>query len=94
MSGGGSAFHVTATGVIASSGGGVLHVVNVNTGASGATLTLYDGASTAGAEVAVISAAAPVGFTYDAALNKGLYAAVSGTLDATVVILPNDQYAP
>ena len=94
MSTGGSAFHVTATGVIAGSGGGVLHVVNVNTGASAATLTLYDGTSTSGAVIAVISAAAPLSLPYDAVLNKGLYAAVSGAIDVTVVILPNDQYAP
>ena len=94
MSAGGSAFHVTASGLIASSGGGVLHVAAVNAATSAATLKLYDGTSTSGAVIAEITASAPVGLTYDAVLNDGLYAAVSGTLDATVVILPNDQYSP
>lgn len=91
---GGSAFHVTASGVIAGQGGGVLHLVVVNTGNTGATLTLYDGTSTSGAKIAGIAAAATASLTYDAVLNSGLYAAVSGTVDATVVILPNDSYAP
>jgi hypothetical protein len=91
---GGSAVHVTASGVIAETGGGILHVANVNTGVSAATLTLYDGTSASGAKIATISAAAPVGLVYDAVLNNGLYAAVSGAIDVTVVILPNDQYSP
>lgn len=91
---GGSAFHVTATGVIASGGGGILHSVCVNTGASGATLTLYDGTSASGAKIAAIAATASFCLTYDAVLNAGLYAVISGSIDVTVVILPNDQYAP
>jgi hypothetical protein len=73
---------------VASAGGGILHTVCVNTGASGATLTLYDGASASAAKIAAIAATAPSCFTYDAVLNAGLYAAVSGSIDVTVTILP------
>lgn len=83
----GSAFHLTASSVVASGPGGVLHTVCVNTGSSGATLTLHDGTDSSGAVIAVISAAAPLCLTYDAGLVTGLYAAVSGTLDATLTLL-------
>jgi hypothetical protein len=79
---------VTATGPVAESGGGILHTVVINTGVSAATVTLYDGTSTAGAVIAVVSAAAAGTFIYDAVLHKGLYVALSGSPDVTVVILP------
>jgi hypothetical protein len=86
---GGSAFHVTASGAVSSGPGGILHTVCVNTGASGATLTLYDGTSTSGAKIAAVAATAPLCLTYDAELNAGLYAAVSGSIDVTVTVLPS-----
>lgn len=89
---GGSAFHVTATGVVTSGGGGVLHTVTVNTGASGATLTLYDGTSASGAEIAAVAATSTFTLTYDAMLNKGLYAAVTGSIDVTAVVLPPERF--
>lgn len=85
---GGAARHITATGIVDSAGGGILHTVTVNTGASGATVTLYDGTSASGAEIAAIAATTTVTLTYDAVLAKGLYAVVSGAADVTVVILP------
>jgi hypothetical protein len=85
---GGTALHVTGTGVIKSGPGGILHTVTVNTGASGATLALYDGTSAEGAVIAVIAATATVSLTYDASLNEGLYAVVSGDIDVTIVIIP------
>ena len=85
---GGSAFHVTATGVVDSGPGGILHVVAVNAATSGATLTLHDGGSSSGPVIAAVTASAPVGLTYDAVIVNGLYGVVSGTIDATVVILP------
>lgn len=89
---GGSAFHVTASGPVASGGGGTLHTVCVNTGASGGALALYDGTSTSGPQIAVIAATSPICLTYDAALNAGLYAAVSGAIDVTVTILPPGRF--
>ena len=82
---------MTASGPVAESGGGVLHSVNVNTGASGATVTLQDGTST-GPVIAVIDASAVHTFLYDAVLSAGLYAAVSGSPDVTIVIVPSARY--
>jgi hypothetical protein len=91
---GGAAVHVTASTPVAENGGGILHTVNINTGASGATVTLYDGTSDTGAELAVISAAAAGTFTYDALLKAGLYVALSGSPDVTVVLLPSPGQTP
>lgn len=91
---GGSAFHVTATGPVASGPGGILHTVTVGTLGTSASLTLYDGTSTSGAVIAVITPSAPATFTFDAVIANGLYAAVAGTgLDATVTILPTPEFS-
>lgn len=91
---GGAAFHVTATDVVAQAGGGTLHTVTVNTGATGASVTLYDGPDASHPVIAVLAAAAVGSFAYDAVLTKGLYVSVSGAPDVTVVILPPPVYNP
>lgn len=91
MSTGGGAAHLTASSVIAGAGGGILHTLTVNKGATSATVTLYDGTSTSGAVIAVIDASVPQTLTYDAVLHAGLYAAISGSIDVTAVILPPQQ---
>lgn len=58
----------------------------VNTGASGATVTLHDGNSS-GPVIAVIDASAARPFPCDIALVSGLYVTVSGSPDVTVVLL-------
>jgi hypothetical protein len=85
---GGAAAHLTASSVVAETGGGILHTLTVNKGAASATVTLYDGTSTGGAVIAVIDASAAQTFTYDAVLRSGLYIGVSGSIDVTAVILP------
>jgi hypothetical protein len=89
---GGAGFHVTATGIIVPAGGGTLHAVVINTGASGATLTLYDGTSASGAKIAAVAATTTAGLIYDIALVNGLYAVVSGAIDVTVSILPPARF--
>ena len=89
---GGAAFHVTSSSPIAETGGGILHTVTINTGATGATVTLYDGTSASGSEIATIAATGTGTLTYDARLKAGLYATVSGAVDVTVVILPAPGY--
>lgn len=90
---GGPAFHLTASSQVAGSGGGILHAVVVNKGAASATVTLHDGDSS-GPVIAVIDASAAQPFPYDATLTSGLYVAVSGSIDVTVILFPGDQYAP
>lgn len=85
---GGAAVHLAASGVVAETGGGILHTLNVNKGAASATATLYDGTSTGGAVIAVIDASVAQTFTYDAILRSGLYIGISGSIDVTAVILP------
>jgi hypothetical protein len=90
---GGSAFHVTSTGVISSGPGGILHTVTIGTGDGSAALTLHDGADADAPVITVITtAAAPASLAFDAVIVNGLYGEVSGSLDATVVILPNEDF--
>lgn len=78
--------HINAAGnTQAVTGTGVLLGVVVNTGVSGATVTLYDGTSAAGTLIAVISAATQGGFTYGVGVTTGLFVVVAGTPDVTVL---------
>lgn len=92
---GGSAFHLSAAGTqpIAESGGGILHAVVVNTGASGASVTLHDGTAS-GPVIAVVAATAQVDLVYDVLLESGLTAVVTNAPDVTVVILPSPELIP
>lgn len=92
---GGAAFRLSAAGTdtIAESGGGILHCVVVNTGASGASVTLHDG-SASGPVIAVIAAAAQASLVYDVLLENGLTAVVTNAPDVTIVILPSPEYTP
>lgn len=77
--------HINAAGSTqALSGAGVLMGVTINTGASGATVALYDGTSTAGKEIAVISAEAPGGLSYGVPVAAGLFVVVTGSPDITI----------
>lgn len=91
---GGAAFHLNAAGTqtIDSSPGGILHIVSVNTGASSATVTLYDGPDTSHPQIAAINAAPQVSLRYDISLHAGLTAVVTGNPDVTIVILPPPAY--
>lgn len=91
---GGAAFHLNAAGTqsLDATPGGILHIVSVNTGASSATVTLYDGPDTSHPEIAAISAAAQASLRYDTTLHTGLTAVVTGTPDVTIVILPAPAY--
>ncbi len=74
-----------ATTAITRSGEARLHAVSVNT--SGSTnLTLYDGPTAAGGQVAVIDCTIPGTLSYsDLLLKTGLIAVLSGTADVTIV---------
>lgn len=91
---GGTAFHLNAAGTqtLDSSPGGILHLVSVNTGASGASLALYDGPDTSHPQIAAISAAAQASLPFDISLHAGLTAVVTGAPDVTIVILPPAGY--
>lgn len=92
---GGAGVHVTASTPLAESGGGVLHTVTVNTaGSAGASLTLHDGPDASHPVLAVIDATVVDTFTFDARLAAGLYCAVSGSPDVTVVVLPAPGLTP
>lgn len=86
---GGAGFHVTASGVIAETGGAILHTVTVNTGATGASVAVYDGPDATYPLIALLAATTQGTFTFDARLSKGLYVSVSGAPDLTIVILPS-----
>ena len=69
---GGSAFHVTATGVIDSGPGGILHAVVIGTpGTSTPSLTLRDGGSS-GPVIAVITPSAPVSLVFDSVIRASI----------------------
>lgn len=91
--GGGSAFHFSAAGTDdVAAPGGILHVVSVNTGASGASVDIRDGSS--GGTVATIDATAPRSLFYDVQLKTGLHVVVTGAPDVTVVVLPSPEFTP
>lgn len=83
-------FHLTASGtwVLQSAGGATLDSVIVNTGQTGATVTVYDNTTSSGTEIAAISAAAPGTFPYNVPLKTGLTVVIAGATppDVTVTI--------
>jgi hypothetical protein len=66
----------------------------VNTGQSGATVTLYDGPDASHPEIAAIAATTQASLHYDVSLHAGLTAVVAGSTppDVTLVVLPPQQY--
>lgn len=65
-------------------GRGSLGVLSINTGASGATVALYDGTSASGTKLGTFSAVAqfaePLGFPF----RTGLFVVVTGAPDVTI----------
>lgn len=64
---------------------GSLGGVAIGTGAAGASITLYDGTSSAGTLIGVIGAAAPGTATFGVQFNSGLYVVVAGGSPNAVV---------
>lgn len=88
---GGSAYHFNAAGTDdVAVPGGILHVVSVNTGASGASVDIRDGSS--GNTIATIDATTARTLFYDVRLKTGLHVTVTGAPDVTVVVLPSPEY--
>jgi hypothetical protein len=78
--------HLSAAGSTAITAG-IFFGLTVNTGAAGATVTLYDGIDNTGTIIGVYSAAAVselLAPMVGCALTKGLYAVVTGTPDITL----------
>jgi hypothetical protein len=82
--------HLSANtaGTAVTAGPGVLHSVVVNTAGATDTTTLYDGTSTAGTVLAVLSEVAG-SYIYDIAFETGLFVAIAGTTapDLTITYL-------
>lgn len=57
----------------------VLHAVTINNAGSGATITLYDGQSTGGAVIAVITPVAGATYAFDVQAPNGLFLVVAAT---------------
>lgn len=80
--------HLTAAGsTLISGAAGIYFGLSVNTGASTATVTLYDGIDTSGTVIGVFTAAAAASFLAPMVGRKfstGLYAVVTGAPDLTV----------
>jgi hypothetical protein len=77
--------HLTAGSTLLKTGVGSLQGVDINTaGTAGATVTLYDGTSSGGTEIAVISAAEQFNPRFGVQFTTGLYVALVGTPDVTV----------
>jgi hypothetical protein len=74
--------------------GSILHTVNVNSGATSASVTLYDAANTSsGHEIALIAASAPLGLLFDIKLTENLTVLIAGTPDVTISVLPPPGYS-
>lgn len=67
------------------SGPGTLWTVNVNTGATGAVLTIYDAESATGSPVAVVDASAPISRAYGVYCSTGIFVDLA-TANADVTI--------
>jgi hypothetical protein len=78
--------HIAATGNLpCANGKAELGIVNVNTGAASAVLTIYDNTAGSGATVAVIDASVEGCYVYAAQCNTGIYAVLSGgNADCTI----------
>lgn len=75
----------TQTTTVAKPAAGVLHSININTGAASAVATVYDSLTGSGTVIAVVSGANPLQFMYDVAFLTGLTIVTSGgNADITV----------
>lgn len=81
-----AAHHITgAASTLLSSGPTTLHSVVVNTGATGGTVTVYDGLDDTGTELCAIDGTAPRDLTYDISCAVGLFVVTVGSgIDVTV----------
>lgn len=77
-------FIAATAGVAVKSGAGSLLSVVIGTGVASATIALYDGTSTSGTPITVVSAAAPIALDFGVAFKVGLFAVVVGTPNVTV----------
>lgn len=70
---------------VSGSGGAVLWTVNVNTGATSAVLTIYNGTSASGTVVAIIDATSKSSHAYGVYCDDGIFAVLSGgNADCTI----------
>ena len=70
----------TTTGTLVKTGGGALHRDIINSPTAAGTITLYDGTSTSGSVIGVItvpSSPVPVSIEYGLYFNTGLFAVVA-----------------
>lgn len=66
-------------------GAAILWTVNVNTGAAGAILKIYDGTSSSGTLIATIDASTKSSHAFGVMCNKGIFVDLSvGTADCTI----------
>jgi hypothetical protein len=75
----------TATTTTVKTGGGILHMITVNTTAASA-ITVYDSATGSGTKIATIAASPAIGstFVYDVSFTNGLTIVTAGASDITV----------
>jgi hypothetical protein len=80
-----SVIKTVTTKVVAPGGPAALWTVNVNTGAAGAILKIYDGTSSAGTLVATIDASTKSSQCFGVRCPNGIFADLSvGTADCTI----------
>lgn len=77
---------IASTGSLLVSGAGAeLGIVNINTGATSATLTLYNNTSAAGEVIAIIDASTEGCYAYGAQQSRGIFAVLAGgNADCTI----------
>lgn len=73
----------TATTTLVKTGAGNIHLVNINTAATG-SVTVYDGLTAAGTKVATIDSATPGPHQFDVRFTTGLTVVTVGSIDITV----------
>lgn len=75
----------TAGGTLVKSGPGSLQAVVINSGSASATVSLFDGTSSAGVSMGVISAASEFDLSYGLAFSTGLYVEIAGAPNTTII---------
>lgn len=75
----------TATTTTVKTGGGVLHLITINTTVASA-ITVYDNTAGSGTKIATIAASPAIGstFVYDVSFTTGLTIVTAGNSDITV----------